>query len=112
MSADRLALLDALRDEPHDERLRLIYADWLDDNGDPTRAEFIRLCQELSTLDAQDPRAARLERRRLQMIREHRKVWGPGLPASAVGHLARRGLVQRFDGTAAAFLKCAGRLLD
>jgi uncharacterized protein (TIGR02996 family) len=35
------AFLQAIRDRPDDDALRLIYADWLDERGDgrPTRAE-------------------------------------------------------------------------
>jgi uncharacterized protein (TIGR02996 family) len=36
-------LLRAILQDPEDNSLRLIYADWLEDNGDPIRAEFIRL---------------------------------------------------------------------
>jgi uncharacterized protein (TIGR02996 family) len=39
--------LRAIRAEPEDEALRLIYADWLEENGDP-RGEFIRLQCELT----------------------------------------------------------------
>ena len=37
------ALLQAIIDEPDEDSLRLIYADWLHDHGEPDRAEFIRL---------------------------------------------------------------------
>lgn len=39
-TADHI-MADILAD-PSDDGLRLIYADWLEDNGDPDRAEFIR----------------------------------------------------------------------
>jgi len=39
---DGTGLLQAILDEPGDDGLRLIYADWLEDNGRPERAEFIR----------------------------------------------------------------------
>ena len=35
--------LAAIRKNPDDRLPRLVYADWLDENGDPARAEFIRL---------------------------------------------------------------------
>jgi uncharacterized protein (TIGR02996 family) len=34
--------LRAIAEHPEDDALRLIYADWLDDQGDPARTEFIR----------------------------------------------------------------------
>ncbi len=41
-SNDGERLWHAILRRPHSRRLRLVYADWLDDHGDP-RAEFIRL---------------------------------------------------------------------
>ena len=37
------ALLRAIIDSPADDTPRLVCADWLDENGDPARAEFIRV---------------------------------------------------------------------
>jgi uncharacterized protein (TIGR02996 family) len=48
-------LLAALREEPDDGLARMAYADWLDDNGDPDRARFIRL--QLAA-DRQPPRSS------------------------------------------------------
>jgi uncharacterized protein (TIGR02996 family) len=48
-SAPQLAgLVQACKDEPEDDNLRLILADWLDDHGEPERAELIRLSLRLS----------------------------------------------------------------
>jgi uncharacterized protein (TIGR02996 family) len=41
---DDTALLAAIRAEPDDDTVRLAYADWLEENGQPERADFIR-CQ-------------------------------------------------------------------
>jgi uncharacterized protein (TIGR02996 family) len=35
--------LRAICADPEDDTVRLVFADWLDENGDPERAEFIRL---------------------------------------------------------------------
>ena len=40
---EREALLAAICANPDDDTPRLVYADWLQENGDPDRAEFIRL---------------------------------------------------------------------
>jgi uncharacterized protein (TIGR02996 family) len=40
---DRETLLRAIAENPADDAPRLVYADWLDEHGDPDRAEFIRL---------------------------------------------------------------------
>jgi uncharacterized protein (TIGR02996 family) len=41
--SDADALLAAIRAAPDDDAPRLIYADWLEEHGQPERAEFIRL---------------------------------------------------------------------
>jgi uncharacterized protein (TIGR02996 family) len=48
---DEAAFLKALRENPADDTTRLVYADWLDERGDP-RAEFIRLRQQHAELTA------------------------------------------------------------
>ena len=45
------SFLQAIRAEPEDDTLRLVFADWLDDHGQPERAEFIRLQIESARLD-------------------------------------------------------------
>lgn len=47
LAADFLA---AIRAEPEDDAPRLIFADWLDENGEPERAEFVRLQIELANI--------------------------------------------------------------
>lgn len=42
MTPEECGLLLAIREDPDDDAPRLIYADWLDDNGQPLRGEFIR----------------------------------------------------------------------
>src|SRR5262245_51996028 len=43
-------LLDGIRQHPEDDLPRLVYADWLEDNGQPERAELIRVQIVLSRL--------------------------------------------------------------
>jgi uncharacterized protein (TIGR02996 family) len=54
MSTDRDALLAAIRANPDEDTPRLMFADWLDENGDPDRAEFVRLQCELAQLEEDD----------------------------------------------------------
>ena len=42
MTSDERAFLDAICEQPHDDTARLVYADWLTENGRADRAEFIR----------------------------------------------------------------------
>lgn len=43
MSPSINPLFQAILDNPDDDAPRLVYADWLDEHGDPDRAEYIRL---------------------------------------------------------------------
>lgn len=45
--SEGVELYKAILAEPLKDDVRLIYADWLEDNGDPVRAEFIRIQLEL-----------------------------------------------------------------
>jgi uncharacterized protein (TIGR02996 family) len=58
--------LDALRKDPFDDVARLIYADWLEEQGD-ARGEYLRLELELSGLADDDLRLAELEQRGRQL---------------------------------------------
>ena len=53
--------LNQLAVEPGDEVTRLVYADWLEDQGDP-RAAYLRAETELAGLTEDDPRYAELNR--------------------------------------------------
>src|SRR5690242_18641709 len=70
------ALLAAILANPDDDTPRLVYADWLQENGDQDRAEFIRLqCLEVHDPDAEE-RVAELEDR-------NRSKWLARLPRFA-----------------------------
>lgn len=47
---ERDMLLRAVLEDPGDDTVRLVYADWLEENGDSERAEFIRVQCELTRL--------------------------------------------------------------
>ncbi len=88
------AFLHAIHDTPADDLPRLVYADWLEENGDPTRAEFIRVQCELATIDAIDPQRAALEDREHDLLNEHEDRWlGDSRPYMTEWEFAR-GFVQ------------------
>ncbi len=64
------SFLQAILTEPDNDTPRLIYADWLEENGEPERAEFIRLQVELEPLriPTSDPEAELERHRRLHRI--------------------------------------------
>lgn len=112
MSADHQALLDAMRDDPSDEASLLVYADWLEENSDPDRAEYIRLQREFHLLDHEDPRFPDLFSRGQRLWRTHGKRWSQGLPAGAIGSLRYGGVARHLHCTAAAFLGGASALQE
>lgn len=71
---EREALLRAVCERPDDDLPRLVFADWLDENGDPARAEFIRTQIELARGAVGDRRAA-IEARERDLLAEHRERW-------------------------------------
>ena len=80
---DREALLRAVCAAPDDDAPRLVYADWLEETGEPAniaRAEFIRLQCELAPLHWKDERAAPLRQRTGELFKEHGAVWLAELP--------------------------------
>lgn len=91
--------LAAIADRPDDDLPRLVYADWLDENGDPDRAEFIRVQIELAKLLEFDPRRVELKAREDELLTPHRSVWG--LPEfRGQSQTFRRGFVERVNVTA------------
>lgn len=47
LSTDELGLLEAIHADPRNDGVRLVYADWIEEHGQPEYAEFIRLqCQK------------------------------------------------------------------
>lgn len=95
----RDAFLRAIAETPDDDAPRLIFADWLDDNGEPERAEFIRLqCRE-ARLGPGDPRAGDLHSRAEEILAAHKPAWVPP-PAQRQGvyTIFRRGLLDYLGG--------------
>ena len=67
--------LDAIIEEPKDDAHRLVYSDWLDDHGNPDRAEFIRLQIEYDKLGYRGPRTEPFPTRMRQLLDEHKETW-------------------------------------
>jgi uncharacterized protein (TIGR02996 family) len=71
---DRESFLQAIRANPDDDHLRLIYADWLEERGDP-RGEFIRVQIELQDRDLSPRRRIDLLVRENELLEAHRVEW-------------------------------------
>jgi uncharacterized protein (TIGR02996 family) len=48
---DECAFREAILDDPGDNAQRLVFADWLEDNGRPDRAEWVRASVRLAPLE-------------------------------------------------------------
>jgi uncharacterized protein (TIGR02996 family) len=105
------AFLQAIREHPDDDTHRLVYADWLDENGNPERAEFIRVQTELARLDEFDPRVPALRLREQALRPGQIEAWRAVLGDLILGLEFDRGVPTTAILTARAFLANADRLL-
>jgi uncharacterized protein (TIGR02996 family) len=102
---EALAFLRAIKETPEDDAPRLVFADWLEEQGDP-RGEFLRLQCALARLGEADPARAPLDGREWELRECHEAEWLGPLYDLAEGWEFRRGLVQieltarRFSGAA------------
>jgi uncharacterized protein (TIGR02996 family) len=95
---DEAALLAAILAHPDEDTPRLVYADWLDEHGQPERAEFIRIQCDPNADEAAEDRAVELEER-------NRAKWLAGLPQFPGAHWEfRRGFPEYLDAAGALFL--------
>jgi uncharacterized protein (TIGR02996 family) len=74
------AFLEDVVAHPDDDAPRLIYADWLDEQGDSPRAEFIRVQHALAELPPGDPRRTPLLKRQGILLGDHEGQWRASLP--------------------------------
>jgi uncharacterized protein (TIGR02996 family) len=95
-----------IRANPDDETARLIYADYLEERGDP-RGELIRVQCELGWLAIDDPLLPEMTAREDELLAEYGEEWLAPLRAlGAVGvttRCFRRGLIERVVISAADF---------
>jgi uncharacterized protein (TIGR02996 family) len=89
------AFLQAILEDPDDDTPRLIYADWLEERGDP-RGEFIRLQCQLARMGQGDPRCPALQYQEQQLLGAHRAEWLGPLPQGTVLYepIFRRGFLE------------------
>jgi uncharacterized protein (TIGR02996 family) len=88
--SESAAFLAAIREHPDEDGPRLVYADWLDEQGDP-KGEFIRVQCERARRDPDDPRQAALAWREEELLDPHTVAWGRHLPSWVESCTFRRG---------------------
>src|SRR5438093_13783636 len=86
-------LLQAICADPDNVTLRLIYADYLEDQGDP-RADFIRVQCQLAEMDEDDERWAGLKEEELRLLNRHGAGWVRPLELKYGPCTLRRGFVE------------------
>jgi len=98
VSSDQIAFLNAICTNPNDDLARLVYADWIEEQGDSARAEFIRIQIERFRSASNDREARQLSWREYELLREHEYDWRQELPEQLQSHaIFRRGFVYRIE---------------
>jgi uncharacterized protein (TIGR02996 family) len=88
--------LQTIASHPEEDVPRLIYADWLEEEGDSARAEFIRVQCELAHVPDAEPRRVGLEWRQNQLLLRHCQEWLTALPVQPPWRL-RNGSFYQFE---------------
>lgn len=91
--SEREAFLQAIRHDPEDDTPRLIFADWLEEHGDP-QGEFIRIQCELAQFVPSLDRRTELLHREQELLWTHREEWLGSLPLLDESIRFHRGLPQ------------------
>ena len=98
---------EEVRENPYDDTPRLIFADFLDDSGDPL-GQLIRVQIALTGLDRDDQRRTSLEKQEQAIIAQHGERWLEPLRRFGAEGIStrcfRRGLIERLRISAENFL--------
>jgi uncharacterized protein (TIGR02996 family) len=90
---DRKAFLQTICVHPGDDAPRLVYADWLDECGDPL-GEFIRVQVELAKIKESHGHYARLRARQLELMLANVPTWVQPYGMQMWGVEFRRGFIR------------------
>jgi uncharacterized protein (TIGR02996 family) len=96
MISDGSALFRAVRENPADNNPRLVYADWLQENGQPERGEFILLQCEAWQLCPAYPTVTEARNAASRLLKRYGDLWFselPALPGVTWSNLFVRGFV-------------------
>ena len=102
------ALRRAVVADPDDDTPRLIYADWLDEHGDPDRAAFIRAQVEAARAEPFGPSARAAADQADRLLTRHRASWADHLGDRVLGCEFVRGFVGQVTVDARTFPDHAG----
>ena len=105
---DADAFLAAIVAAPGEDLPRLVYADWLDEHGDPDRAEFIRLQIAVARGELAGARALAAGARALELQAANKARWE--IPDLHGGQTFRRGFVEGLRISTEEFVTHADRI--
>jgi len=105
--SDEAALLAAIRANPDEDTPRLVYADWLQEHDNASRAEFIRAQCQAFRLPRTDKERKKLEKKAEALFKANKAEWGGTVwkafhstkPAVSHCHI-ERGFITSVKGTA------------
>jgi uncharacterized protein (TIGR02996 family) len=84
MSPEELAFIEHIRDNFDDDAPRLVYADWLEEQGQIDKAQFIRLDCERARFDSEDLRWLEWYEKGMYLRKGYPNRWFDPLPAFAL----------------------------
>lgn len=100
------ALLEAVLAAVDDDRPRLVYADWLTEQGDP-RGEFIAVQCARARLASDAPGQRALEEREWTLLSSHEEQWRAALGDDVISVKFRRGFIDEATMFTASFVERA-----
>jgi uncharacterized protein (TIGR02996 family) len=108
--SDGDALRRAILDQPDDDTLRLIYADWLDENGQADRAAFVRAQVWAVQAEPYSPDARKHEATAARLRKAHLSEWTRSLGQWATEAQFARGFIEHVQVNAPSFPRNATHL--
>jgi uncharacterized protein (TIGR02996 family) len=91
---EREMLQRAVCENPDDDTPRLVFADWRDENGEPERAEFIRIQVGTERIPLRTPTGQEMFVRERELLCAHEPCWRASLPDPFHPHPFVRGFVE------------------
>lgn len=91
------SLMFAVCENPEEDTARLVLADWLEENGEPERAEFIRVQIELARTPHSSPARKNLEKRERQLLTVYGQKWRREVGDTHSSSLFKRGFIEHLE---------------
>jgi uncharacterized protein (TIGR02996 family) len=109
---DQEALLAAILAEPDEDTPRLAYADWLDENGQPDRAAFVRAQIEAARAEPFSKQARAAQKQSDELLEKNRDAWTDSIRDRVQDCDFGRGFVEHVTAGAFGFRENASALFD